>query len=140
MIKTDITDDICLITISCNGKIIDCLNTIKKELNQRNIKAYYSSALNFSSKNKSIIVAIGENDLYPWLSLISCIKDKTEISGCTINSYNTLICWDKSAIGIFDIVGGYEDNIRLIYENCESGCIICESEVKHKIVSKIDTL
>ena len=139
-IKTEVTDDICLITVECKGKVIQCLTRIKKELKQRNIKTYYSSILSLSGKNNSIIIAIGENDLYPWLALISCIKDNTDITGCTMNSSNTQICWDKSDCNIYDIAEKYEDKIRLIYECNNKGCIICENQIKHKLTAKIEAL
>ena len=139
-IKTEVTDKVCIVTIKTSKSIANCHCTIKNELELRKIKTYYSSIINFLGKEKIVVIVIGENDLYPWLSAVSCIKENAGILSYTINCANTLICFEKCRNKIYDIIKTDEDKIRLTFEIYSKEYIICESEIKDKIISKIETL
>lgn len=139
-IKTEITDGICLVTVRTEGNVMKCMDIIHNELKLRKIKIHYLSILNYLQNEKTIVIAIVENDLYPWLASIGCIKENAKISGYTLNCSNTLICWNKQEKNIFDIIKSNESKIRFVYENYDRGCLICESDIKQKIISKIEAL
>ena len=139
-IKTKVTDNICIVTVKTDKNIANCLCNIKNELESRKIKMHYSSIINFLQNEKIVVIAIEENDLYPWLSAVSYIKESAGILSYTINCANTLICCEKCQDKIFDIIRRNEDKIRLIFETDHIECIICESEIKQKILSKIEAL
>ncbi len=140
IVKTDITDGVCLVTVQIRGNALACLNSIKKEMNKRNAKVYYSCVQNLMNKDKNLVIATDENDLYPVLSSMGCINDNSKIKGYTLNCSNTLITWEKSSCNIYEIAKGYEDKVRLTYEIGKRGCIICESEIKQKIAARIEDM
>ncbi len=114
-----------------------CLHHIKEELKEKKIEIYYSSTVNLPDKNKKIIIAIEENNLYPLLTSIGCIREKAKIKSYTLSCSNCLIRWENSMGDIADRLTKYAKRITLLCETGRYGAVICESEIKQKILARI---
>lgn len=137
MLKAEIYDGICLVSVITKEDIMHSLSRIKKELKIRGVKIYYSTMINFFGKDKKIVIALGENDIYPLLSSLGCIKEEAKIKNYSINCSNCLITWEGAGVDIAKSFENEGNKIKLFYEAQKCGGVICESEIKHRIYAKI---
>lgn len=138
--KTEIKDGICLVTAWIKGNVISTLDRLKKEMKERNAQIYYSYIHNMMNKEKKLIIASNDRDIYPLLASMGCLRDDITLKGYTLCSCNTLITWEKTSSDIFEFSKDIEDKIQLVFENDKRGCIICESQIKHKIIACIEDI
>lgn len=109
-------------------------------MNERNARVYYSCIHNMMNKEKKLIIAADDRDIYPLLASMGSLKDEIMLKSYTLNSCNVLVTWEKSGSDIFEFTKDIEDKIKLAFETDKRGCIICESQIKHKIIACIENI
>ena len=134
IVKTEVYDGVCIINIKTKDDIFSCSDLIKQEFKVRGIEILFCSSADFGKNKKSIIIASFENDIFKILSSIGYIKDAAGILSYTIRGACCVIFWEGffSAEAVFK---KYKDKISYCHSSSKSGCVLCESEIKHKLLA-----
>ena len=134
IVKTEVYDGVCIINIKTKDDIFSCSDLIKQEFKVRGIEILFCSSADFGKNKKSIIIASFENDIFKILSSIGYIKDAAGILSYTIRGASCIIFWE----GFFNgdaVFKKYKNKISYCSSGSKSGCVLCESEIKHKLLA-----
>jgi len=136
IVKTEVYDGICVINIKTKDDIFNCSDLIKQEFKVRGIEILFCSSADFGKNKKSIIIAAFENDIFKILSSIGYVKDAAGVLSYTIRGACCIIFWEGFFIGD-EIFKKYKDRISYYSSGSKSGCVLCESENKHKLLAAL---
>ncbi|MBO5744078.1 MAG: hypothetical protein J6R68_07325 [Clostridia bacterium] len=133
IIKTDVYDGICIIYVNTNDDYSVCLEKIKMIFKNRNIKIWFTHISNIMSNTKNIIIAACENDLLEILSALGCIKEDAKITNYTLRCSCSAVFWE-GFLDVSPILKKYKNKICFLCEWGKNGCIICENDIKQKLL------
>lgn len=134
IVKTEVYDGVCIINIKTKDDAFGCTDLIKQEFKNREIESIFSSGADFGSDKKNIVIASFENDIFKILSSIGYIKDAAGVLSYTIRGACCVIFWE----GFFNgeaVFKKYKNKIPYSYNCTKFGCVLCESEIKHKLLA-----
>ena len=136
IVKTKVYDGICVINVKTKIESFECLKKIKEELKKRQIELCFSGVCEERGNLSSIILAVFENDLFGAVSAFGCIRYDAGIVFYTLRCLCSIVFWE----GEYDtesIFKRYNDKVCYICEWRKYGILICENEIKHKILAQM---
>ena len=135
MVKTEVTNNVCIVEINTELKEISNLDFIKSSLTEEGIFPVFMSHSSLIGSSDKFIVAIDSDDVFPLMNILGKIRYDARIKNYSINCSNSMIKWENKAVESFNSM--HDDDIKFIYVWDDKGICICESSAVSKFCAQL---
>lgn len=137
MVKTEVTDNVCIVEISINQRGLTNPDFIKSSLSDEGIFPIFMSCSFSIGSSDKFIVAIDSGDVFPLMNILGKIRYDAKIRNYSINCSNSMIKWENKSIENVDLMGDDAEFIKFICTWNDSGICLCESTAVSRLCAKL---
>ncbi len=137
MVKTEVTNNVCIVGISTDINDKTNFNFIKSSLTVDGIFPVFMSVSSVIGSSDKIIVAIDSDDVFPLMNTLGKIRHNAGIRNYSINCSNSMIKWENKSIEDMDLVCDDKDDIKFIYIWDDKGICLCETSAVSRFCAKL---
>ena len=139
MLRTEITDNLCLITITTTSESRVVINSLDILLEENSIRpVYISGGENFGSRNK-IMLAISGDELFKLMKIMGILKSQAEIKNYSINCSNCMVKWSGGKVHNSRALAKAEFDLKLVVISGNDGICFCDSAYGKNLCSILNS-
>ena len=137
MIKTEVTDNLCLVSINIQGGCTHAMNIIDIFLEENGLFPVFLSGGDAFGKDNKIFVAVAGEEVFTLMNVLGSIRQDAGIKNYSINCSNSMIKWSMSKERSAKILSNADFDIKLAVLSDNDGICFCDSSYAGKLCSML---
>ena len=137
MIKTEVTDNLCLVTVNINGGCTHVMNILHSFLEKNGLLPIFLSGGAIFGKDNKIFVAVANEEVFTLMKVLGSIRQDAGIKNYSINCSNSMIKWNGSKEKSAKILSDADFDIKLVMITDNDGICFCDSVHRSYITKSI---
>ncbi|MBR5506737.1 MAG: hypothetical protein IKV88_01680 [Clostridia bacterium] len=137
MVRTEVTNNVCIVGISTDLKEASNLNQIKSSLTDEGIFPVFVSHSSLIGSADKLIVAIDSDDVFHLMNVLGKIRHSAKIKNYSINCSNSMIKWENRCNENLEFPANCSQDVKFIYMWEDKGVCFCETSSVNKICAEL---
>lgn len=127
MIKTEITDNLCLVSINISGESKRAMNIIDAFLEENGLFPVFLSGGDAFGKDDKIFVAVAGEEVFTLMNVLGSIRQDAGIKNYSINCSNSMVKWNGTKKGSAKVLADVDFDIKLAVLSENDGICFCDT-------------
>ncbi|MBQ4526695.1 MAG: hypothetical protein II998_01350 [Clostridia bacterium] len=139
MIKTETTDNLCLVSVNTIGGCSTAMNIINAFLEKKGLFPVFLSGGDALGKGDKIFVAVADEEVFTLMNVLGSIRQDAGIKNYSINCSNSMIKWTGTKERSTKVLSKVDFDIKLAVLSDNDGICFCDTVHRKKLCSMLNS-